>query len=318
MSKPDLNLMVIFDAIMQEQSVSIAAERLSMTQPSVSNALSRMRHVFKDPLFIKDGRGIKPTPFANSLWLEVSSSLNIISDVVSPKTFIPHYAKRTFRIALTDGLVSLLWVELRKVIEQTAPHINIHAVPYTMNGESLLMNAQVDLIADYVPELGRYIQRQHLCNNYFVALMSPEHPLVHKEFDIKALVNSDNLLVSLSGDASGIVDIKLAEQNLTRRIAMTTNSFSSAMSLIKQTSLICVLPYAIAFEHLKNGSLIAKSVPIDIPPAEISMAWHNRSNRDVGLTWLRDTISQIVQSKQELFKNGAWLCKRRFSCEHKL
>jgi len=307
MSKPDLNLMVIFDAIMQEQSVSIAAERLSMTQPSVSNALSRMRHVFKDPLFIKDGRGIKPTPFANSLWLEVSSSLNIISDVVSPKTFIPHYAKRTFRIALTDGLVSLLWVELRKVIEQTAPHINIHAVPYTMNGESLLMNAQVDLIADYVPELGRYIQRQHLCNNYFVALMSPEHPLVHKEFDIKALVNSDNLLVSLSGDASGIVDIKLAEQNLTRRIAMTTNSFSSAMSLIKQTSLICVLPYAIAFEHLKNGSLIAKSVPIDIPPAEISMAWHNRSNRDVGLTWLRDTISQIVQNKQELFKNGAWL-----------
>jgi len=307
MSKPDLNLMVIFDAIMQEQSVSIAAERLAMTQPSVSNALSRMRHVFKDPLFIKDGRGIKPTPFANTLWLQVSNSLNIISDVVSPKTFIPHYAKRTFRIALTDGLVSLLWVELRKVIEQTAPHINIHAVPYTMNGENLLMNAQVDLIADYVPDLGHYIQRQHLCNNYFVALMSPEHPLVHKQFDIKTLVNSDNLLVSLSGDASGIVDIKLAEQNLTRRIAMTTNSFSSAMSLIKQTSLICILPYAIAVEHIKNGSLIAKSVPIDIPPAEISMAWHNRSNRDVGVTWLRNTISQIVKNKQELFKNGAWL-----------
>lgn len=303
MSKPDLNLMVIFDAIMQEQSVTIAAERLSMTQPSVSNALSRMRHVFKDPLFIKEGRGIKPTPFASSMWLQVSNSINTISDVVNPKTFVPYYAKRTFRIALTDGLVSLLWLELRKVIEQTAPHINIHAVPYTMNGENLLMNAQVDLIADYVPDLGRYIQRQHLCNNYFVALMSPEHPLVHQEFDIKALLNSDNLLVSLSGDASGIVDVKLAEKNLTRRIAMTTNSFASAMSLIKQTSLICVLPYAIAFEHVKKGSLIAKSMPIDIPPAEISMAWHNRSNTDVGLIWLRETISQIVQSKQALFEN---------------
>jgi DNA-binding transcriptional LysR family regulator len=307
MSKLDLNLMVIFDAIMQEQSVSSAAKRLSMTQPSVSNALSRMRHVYKDPLFIKDGRGIKPTPFASSLWLQISSSLNIISDVVNPKEFVPYYAKRTFRIALTEGMLSLLWLELRKVIEQTAPHINIHAVPYTMNGESLLMDAQAELIADYVPDLGKYIHRQHLCTNYFVAVMSPQHPLVDKEFDIKALVDSDNLLVSLSGDASGIVDAKLAEQNLTRRIAMTTNSFVSAMSLIKQTSLISVLPYPIAFEHVKSGDLIAKSMPIDIPPAEISMAWHNRSNRDVGLLWLRETIAQIVKNKQELFKNGAWL-----------
>jgi len=306
MSKPDLNLMVIFDAIMQEQSVSIAAERLSMTQPSVSNALSRMRHVFKDPLFIKDGRGIKPTPFANSLWLQISSSLNTISDVVSPKKFVPHYAKRTFRIALTDGLVSLLWVELRQIIEKTAPHINIHAVPYTMNAESLLMNAQVDLIADYVPELSRNLQRQHLCNNHFVALMSPEHPLANKVLDLKALTNSDNLLVSLSGDASGIVDSKLAEKNLTRRIAMTTNNFSNAISLLKQTSLLCVLPYPVVFEHVQDGSLIAKSIPIDIPPAEISMAWHNRSNRDVGLIWLRDTIANIIKNKQALFENGAW------------
>jgi DNA-binding transcriptional LysR family regulator len=192
------------------------------------------------------------------------------------------------------------------VIEQTAPHINIHAVPYTMNAESLLMNAQVDIIADYVPDSGRNIQKQHLCNNYFVALMSPEHPLVNKEFDLKALVTSDNLLVSLYGDAFGNVDTKLAEQNLTRRIAMTTNSFSNAMSLTKQTSLICVLPYPIACEHVKNGSLIAKSLPIDIPPAEISMAWHNRSNRDVGLLWLKDSIAQIVQNKQALFKNGVW------------
>ena len=80
--------------------------------------------------------------------------------------------------------------------------------------------------------------------------MSPENPLVDKEFDIKALVESESLLVSLSGDASGIVDTKLAEQNLTRRIAMTTNSFIGAMSLVKQTSLISVLPYPIAFEHI--------------------------------------------------------------------
>jgi DNA-binding transcriptional LysR family regulator len=137
--------------------------------------------------------------------------------------------------------------------------------------------------------------------------MSPEHPLVNKEFDIKALVESDNLLVSLSGDASGIVDCKLAEQKLTRRIAMTTNSFGGAISLIRETSLISVIPYPIAFKQIKSGELIAKPLPIDIPPAEISIAWHNRNNRDVGLLWLRETISKIVKNKQELFKNDAWL-----------
>ena len=307
MRKADLNLMVIFDAIMQEQSVSLAAQRLSMTQPSVSNALSRMRHVFKDPLFIKAGRGIKPTPFASSLWQQVSSSLNTISAAINPKAFVPYYAKRTFRIALTDGLVSLIWLELRKVIEQSAPHIDIHAVPYTMNGETLLMNAQVALIADYVPDLGKNIQRQHLCNNYFVALMSPDHSLANQPFDLKSLVNSDNLLVSLSGDASGIVDIKLAEKNLSRRIAMTTNSFSTAIALIQQTSLISVLPYSIAANAVKNGLLVAKTMPLAIPPAEISLAWHNRNNRDVGLQWLRDTITTIIDNKKPLFDDGAWL-----------
>lgn len=307
MSKPDLNLMVIFDAIMQEQSVSAAAERLAMTQPSVSNALSRMRHVFKDPLFVKAGRGITPTPYAITLWQQIASPLNTISEAVNPKAFVPHYAKRTFRVALTDGMLSLLWLDLRKVIEQTAPHINLHAVPYTMNGESLLLNAQVDLIADYVPELGKPIHRQHLSHNHFVALMSPQHKLANQDFDLKALVNSDNLLVSLSGDASGIVDTKLAEQNLTRRIAMTTNSFSSAMELIQQTSLICVLPFPIAAPAVNRGLLVAKTMPLAIPPAEISLAWHNRNNRDLGLRWLRETISKIMEDKRALFADGAWL-----------
>lgn len=301
MSKPDLNLMVIFDAIMKEQSVSIAAKRLSMTQPSVSNALSRMRHVFKDPLFIKNGRGIKPTPFANSMWQQISTPLNIISDVVNPKKFIPEKTSRTFKIALTEGMSSLLWLELRKEIENAAPQINVHAIPYTMNSESLLMNAQVDLIVDYIPEVIDSICKKYLCKSHFVAVMSRNNVLADKNFDLKTLISHDNLLVSLSGNASGIVDKKLSEQKLTRRIAMTTNSFSEAVNLVKQTSLICVLPYAVVYKEVNNGSLLAKSLPVDIPPAEMSIAWHIRSDRDIGLIWLRETITNIVKNKQELF-----------------
>jgi len=305
MAKVDLNLLVIFDAIMQEQSISAAAERLAMTQPSVSNAVARMRHVWGNPLFIKNGRGIKPTVYAVTLWQQVSGSLHTISQAVSPEKFSASTAKRCFRIALTDGMASLLWLDIRKVIEQTAPNIDIHAVPYTMNAVSLLQNAEVDLVADYVPELDSNFQRKFLCNNYFVAVMSAQHELASSELSLTQFVNAEHVLVSLSGDASGAVDDKLAELKLTRRIAMTVNSFANATYLLKDSALISVLPYAIIANEIKSGALIAKTLPFQLAPAEISLAWHKRNDRDLGLIWLRTLINKIIVDKAELLKENA-------------
>ena len=149
MANTDLNLMVIFDAIMHEQSITAAADRLAMTQPAVSNAVSRMRNVWKDPLFVKHGRGIRPTPYANKLWQEISTPLESIRIATDKKKFIPAQLKRTFRIAVTDWMADLFWLPLRQLIEQEAPLVNIHAVPYTVNGEGLLINADVDIVLDY-------------------------------------------------------------------------------------------------------------------------------------------------------------------------
>lgn len=87
-----------------------------MTQPSVSNAVSRMRHVWRDPLFVKSGRGIKPTYYATQLWQQISLPLHTISQALDPEEFSPSTAKRCFRVALTDGMASLFWLDLRKVI----------------------------------------------------------------------------------------------------------------------------------------------------------------------------------------------------------
>ena len=148
MSKADLNLFVIFDAIMQEQSITAAAKRLFMTQPSVSNAVARMRYSWNDELFVKQGRGIKATPFANQLWQQISEPLNTISHAVNPVQFIPAIARRKFRISLTDGMTSVLWLPLRKILEQQAPGIDIHAVPFRGDGEQLLLSNEVDLVLD--------------------------------------------------------------------------------------------------------------------------------------------------------------------------
>ncbi len=306
MSKPDLNLIVIFDAIMREQSISAAAKNLSMTQPSVSNAVSRMRHVWQDPLFVKSGRTIKSTPNADKLWQLIADPLYSISHAINPEKFEPATAKHCFRVAFTDGLCNLIWLPLRKIIEQHAPNIDIHAVPYTLNAQYLLDNAEADLIADYVPDLGHKFKKTFLCNNYFVAVMSPEHQLASGDLCINELLKADHLLMSLSGQASGSVDSKLAEFRLKRRIATTVNSFSNATTLLKHTNLISVLPYAIIADEIKSGALIAKTLPFDLPPAKISLGWHDRNDRSPSLLWLRQTILDIIHAKGSLFHDKAW------------
>ena len=302
MPKLDLNLLVIFDVIMQEGSISMAADRLAMTQPSVSNAVAKMRHVWCDPLFIKAGRGIQPTPYAKQLWQQTSAPLYTISQAINPEKFSSSTAKRCFRIALTDGMASLLWLDLRKALEKSAPNIDIHAVPYMMNAASLLQDATVDLVVDYIPNLSDDFQRKFVCNNDYVAVISPHHELANIELSMPRFVKAEHLLVSLSGEASGAVDIILSERKLKRRIALTVNNFANATDILKDSSLISVLPYSIVASDIDSGDLIAKSLPFKLAPVEISMAWHKRNSRDLGGIWLRTMINKIIENKFERLK----------------
>ncbi|MBL4631948.1 MAG: LysR family transcriptional regulator, partial [Paraglaciecola sp.] len=138
---------MVFDAIMTERSITRAAHRLSMTQPAVSNAVSRMRLVWKDELFVKDGRNIQPTLYAQNLWDKVREPLLSLTEAVTPKSFDPATVKRTFRVAVPDIVVDMAWAELRSTIEKEAPGVNIHAIPYTIvNTDQVLEDAEVDMV----------------------------------------------------------------------------------------------------------------------------------------------------------------------------
>ena len=143
----ELKLLVIFDVIMTEKSITQAAERLSMTQPAVSNAVARMRVLWKDELLVPDGRKIQPTTYAKNLWEQVRDSLHNINQAVEPVAFEAKSAKRTFRIALPDIALDALGLDMRKLFEQEAPGLNLHAVPYTIAcTKPLLDDADVDLV----------------------------------------------------------------------------------------------------------------------------------------------------------------------------
>ncbi len=299
MKQVDLNLFVIFDAIMREQSITAAAEQLAMTQPSVSNAVSRMRHAWGDPLFVKQGRGIKPTPMALRLWQQIGQPLEQITEAANQHKFDASTSKRTFRIALTDFAVDVLWLPLRAIIEQEAKGIDIHAIPYAVNASSLLKEADADLIIDISPTPEPSLCATKLFDNDYVCAMSHQHPLAGKAIDMESFIQADHLLVSLSGEASGIVDEVLAKQGLKRRLACTVNHFSCIPRMLTNSQLITIIPRPIIEHSINAKDLFITPPPFTISPAPISMIWHRRNDRDLGLKWLRENILKIVEDELE-------------------
>ncbi len=296
MANIDLNLMVIFDAIMQEKSMTSAAERLAMTQPSVSNAVARMRHVWKDPLFVKQGRGIRPTPFAMTLWKNIGEPLEVIRLASGIAEFDPKTLERTFRIAATDWMANLFWLPLKKQIVAEAPGVNIHAVPYNVNGEALLLNADVDMVLDYFEGHSSQVQTQHLFDNHFVCAMRHNHPLAQEELSLERFTQAEHLLLSLSGDASGSVDLLLRQKGLERRIAMTVNHSNNIPKLLVNTNMITTIPLAIIIDSVNAGHLVIKKVPFPMAPGPISMSWHVRHQRDQGMKWLRSKVLDVLNN----------------------
>jgi DNA-binding transcriptional LysR family regulator len=290
----DLNLLTVFDAIMSEQSISRAATRLAMTQPAVSNALSRMRVTYNDPLFVKAGRGVKPTPKAEELWRGVHSPLQSLRDAVRPPTFDPATAKRRFRLGVTDLMTMTLWRGLRQLVETEAPGIDILAIPPAVqNAKGLLANGEADLIFGPFEGLGGEYRSQSLFAHDFVCAMRKSHSLAGAPLTLERYLSADHLLVSLSGDPVGTVDTLLAQRGLQRRVAMTVNQFLSVPFLLVQSDLICIVPRIALAKCPLNEDLHFALPPLEIPYSNVSMAWHARADRDAGHAWLRRNVARI-------------------------
>lgn len=315
MRSHDLNLLMIFDAIMTEGAITRAADRLSMTQPAVSNALSRMRTAWKDELFVKDGRGIQPTSFATNLWSQIQEPLGQLEVAVSPSDFDPATAKRTFRISATDSIVAMVWGPLRKVIESEAPGINIHAIPsYDMETDKVLKDAEAELTFSKYHQPDAVIRTEHVLDPSWVVVMRPDHPLAKAQLTLEDFIAADHLLVSVTGDVTGPTDQVLANMGLKRRIAMSVNQFYNATPLLKESNLICVAPSLVVEKEIFSGELAVFETPVEIKSLPISVMWHKRQDLDPGLQWLRKLVVKFIRERAERHEMLLSQCCRKAYC----
>jgi DNA-binding transcriptional LysR family regulator len=294
----DLNLLVVFDALMTAGQVTRAGEKLGLSQPATSNALARLRSLTKDELFIRSNGKLQPTPVAISLAQQIQPALNQIQTALSPpQPFDPLTSDRVFNIGMNDYVEFVLLPPLLAKLATIAPQVKIQVRSGNREHQlTLLDNGEIDLMCGLFPTKIAWHEQQLLFQEQFVCVCRQDHPSIGDAISLDDYVNTDHLLVSVQEDMVGRVDALLAQQNLTRNIAVSIPHFLVAPSILARTNLVATLVERVAREFSPLLNLKILPCPLPLQGFSVFMRWHqSMRNRDAN-AWLRGVILEVSQN----------------------
>jgi DNA-binding transcriptional LysR family regulator len=281
---------------MTELNVTRAAQQLHMTQPAVSNALNRLRLSLNDELFVKVPSGVRPTPKATQLWHPIRDALTQLRQTLEPTDFDPAIATQTFTIAMNDFAAILLLPKLVTMLETLAPDIKIRTIPIThINAAMLLEQAEMDLAVGVFATTAPQLRSHPLLTSTFTCVMRHDHPLASQPLTLERYVQAKHLLVSLTGEATGFMDILLQEQGLKRQVMLTVNQFAVAPQIVASSDLLAVLPTRIAALSGFSSQLHCTPLPIEVSPSTLKIMWHERNHFDSAQSWLRSQLIRLFE-----------------------
>lgn len=293
----DLNLLLAFDMLMQELNVTRAAERMFITQSAMSHILHRLRQQLDDPLLVKTPTGMKPTQRALALIAPIRTLLAEMEQLVKPpEEFEAETSQRRFVIAATDYMELLLMPELSGLIERLAPGIDLHIKrTETSFPVAQLENGSLDVVLGFKSVLNppAHLHCQNLFSDRMACVVRHNHPLLRQPPSLEEFIEIPHMLISRTGSNVGIIDQKLSELGLERRIKLIVPHFLSAPLIVAQTDMILSLPYRIAAQFKKFAPLAVFPVPIELPDYDLCMIWHPLRNKDPAHQWLRDKVLAI-------------------------
>ena len=293
----DLNLLIVFDAVMRERNVTRASKRIGMTQPAVSNALNRLRHLAKDDLFIRTSEGVVPTARAISLAPPIRQAINLVENAFDPSSFDPKKADDNFNIAISNYTASIIFPRLAEILEKKAPNINIRSKQ--LGDVDLLKEleaANLDfIIAGQQLNEGSNCVAAPLYNEHFVCVMRKGHPLSKKnKLTVHDFASSKHLMVATTGKAFGFIDYLLELKGLKRRVAMTVNQFLVAPNIIRKSNMILTCSKRVA-ENFKLEGVKILPIPLITNPLKLKILWHKRADSNPGNQWIREQIIDICK-----------------------
>jgi DNA-binding transcriptional LysR family regulator len=295
----DLNLFHIFDAIMLERHVGRAAEKLGRTQPAVSNAIRRLRGQLNDQLFVRTPNGVRPTPKAEELWREISPALDALRASTGRQTFEPRQIVGTLTIACTDFEATLLLKQILASMASSAPAININLIPGG-NGPSqaALQSGVADVAIGFLPTVQSTIRTRLLFEDEFCTAMRKNHPLAKGQLMIEDFAACEHILVNPTGERRGFIDELLSSRNLVRRVALVVNHFHLMPEVLLNSDLVGTVSRKLIRTLNEEKGLALKAPPFSIPPIQINLYWHRRTDTDQRLSWLRKLLIGALSKNQ--------------------
>ncbi|MBW4523101.1 MAG: LysR family transcriptional regulator [Scytolyngbya sp. HA4215-MV1] len=294
----DLNLLVVFDALMTEQQVTRAGERVGLSQPATSNALSRLRSLAADDLFVRTAAGLRPTPRAIALAQQLRPALQQIqAALLEEPIFDPQTSDRVFAIGMSDYVEFTLLPQLMQALQTIAPGVSLQI----RSGDrqklfSLLDSGEIDLACGIFPEPVAWHQEQLLFQETYVCVCRQDHPHIGESLSLNEYLSTPHLLISVKEDRIGRVDYLLAKQNLKRQVALSVPHFLVAPTILAQTDLIATLATRIAQSCSQHQPLKLLPLPIDLTGFAVWMRWHQSTQASPACQWLRSTLLEISRT----------------------
>ncbi|SDK44136.1 LysR family transcriptional regulator [Pseudomonas indica] len=289
----DMNLLVVFEALMIERNLTRVGEKLFVTQSTVSAALSRLRDLFDDPLLIRNGRQMEPTARALQILDELRPAMDVISAAVSrAKAFDPATSTNVFRLGLSDDAEFGLFPRLLQVLQQEAPNtvVVVRRANFLLM-PALLSSGEISVGVSYTTDLPANAKRKKLRNIGVKVLRGDRRP---GPLSLDEYCSRPHVMVSFSGDLSGNIDLDLARIGRSRRVVLAVPQFGSLRALLRNTEMIATVPDYAACILADDGSLRADDAPFPINEAELSMVWGGAYDSDPAETWLRERIWQCM------------------------
>jgi DNA-binding transcriptional LysR family regulator len=311
----DLNLLRVFDALIEERSVTRAGERLGLSQSAISHALNRLRYVLGDELFVRVSDGMRPTPRASEIAPRLREGLLQLQLALAPLEFDPAHTERRFTIACTEYIGTVLMPEVIARIRALAPNCELRIRPSNTGMAEPLVAGRVDLAIGSFRRVPEPFVSETLLQENRVWVLSREHPAAQGELTLERLASLSHLIISASGEDEhavngyvmdhglerlvmrseiGLLQGALAAHGLRRVIGLTTPHFMAALAVISRSDMAAPLPRRLAAAFAEQYRLKLFDPPYPSPPFDIMALWHRDHGNEPAVAWLRSVLREVA------------------------
>jgi DNA-binding transcriptional LysR family regulator len=287
---PDLDLLVLFDALATERHMTRAAAKVGLSQPAMSRALGRMRALFGDPLLVRSARGMLLTPRGEELVPSVRRVLAEATALVRRLDFAPRDLARTFAVGTTDYVEACLLPKLTVHLAREAPGVDVVTRAVGPSAFDDLESGRLDLVILPQRNIPPGLKAQHLFEDTFLCAVRRGHPTVKRKLSLEAFLALRHVQIAPSGAPGGPVDDALAARGLARRVAVRTQSFLAGPLLVARTDFVITAPRAVIEPLAEPLGLRTFTLPLDVSGFRIAAAWHPRAHDDAAHRWFRGVV----------------------------